>query len=120
MIADFPNLFTSSGRGAPSDLAKMIPHVEQHVKWATKYLEYLRTHHINMLESTLEAENTWVKHANDVVENTLFRTSKSIYNGANIHEKPRICIHYIGGFDIYMEKCEKIAINDYEGSHLMK
>ncbi|CAF1359911.1 unnamed protein product [Adineta steineri] len=120
MIADFPNLFTTSGPGAPSNLANIVPHIEQHVKWITKCLEYLRTHHINMIEPTLEAENNWVKHVNDVAENTLFRTSKSIYNGANIPGKPRVFIPYVGGFDIYMEKCEKIANNDYEGFHLMK
>ncbi|CAF1209771.1 unnamed protein product [Adineta steineri] len=87
MIADLLNLFTISGRGAPSDLTNMVPHIEQHVKWITKCLEYLRTHHINMIEPTLEAENTWVKHVNDVVENTPFRIFKSIYNGPNIPGK---------------------------------
>ncbi|CAF3976127.1 unnamed protein product [Adineta steineri] len=120
MIADFPNLFTISGPGAPSDLANMVPHIEQHIKWITKRLQYLRMHHIKMREPTLKAENTCVNHVNDVVETTLFRTSKSIYNGANIPGKPRVFIPYVGGFDIYMEKCEKIAINNYEGFHLMK
>ncbi|CAF4069106.1 unnamed protein product [Adineta steineri] len=120
MIADFPNLFTISGPGAPSDLANMVPHIEQHVRWITKCLEYLRAHHIKTIEPTLEAENTWFEHVNDVVETTLFRTSKSIYNGANIPGKPRVFIPYVGGFDIYMDKCEKIANNDYEGFRLMK
>ncbi|CAF1463195.1 unnamed protein product [Adineta steineri] len=104
MIADFPNLFTISGPGAPSDLANMVPHIEQHIKWITKCLECLRIHDINMTEFTLEAENTWIKHVNDVVEKTLFRTSKSIYNGANIRGKPRVFIPYLGSSDIYMEK----------------
>ncbi|CAF1373735.1 unnamed protein product [Adineta steineri] len=72
MIADFPNLFTISGSDAPSDLANMVSHIEQHVKWITKCLEYLRTDHINIIEPTLDSENTWVKHVNDVVEDTLF------------------------------------------------
>ncbi|CAF1455324.1 unnamed protein product [Adineta steineri] len=104
MIADFPNLFTISGPGAPSDLANMVPHIEQHVKWITKCLECLRTHDINIIEPSLEAENTWFNHVNDVVENTLFRTSKSIYNGANISGKPRAFKPYVEGFDIDMEK----------------
>ncbi|CAF1309841.1 unnamed protein product [Adineta steineri] len=120
MIADFPNLFTISGPGASSDLANMIPHIEQHVKWITKCLECLRTHDINIMEPSLEKDNTWVKHVDDVIENTLFRTAKSIYNRANIPGKPRVFISYVGGFDIYMEKCEKIANNDYEGFHLRK
>jgi cyclohexanone monooxygenase len=120
MIADFPNLFTITGPGSPSDLANMVPHIEEHVKWITKCLEYLRTHHINMIEPTVEAEDAWVKHVNDVVEDTLFRTAKSLYNGANIPGKPRVFIPYVGGFDIYMEKCEKIAMNGYEGFRLTK
>jgi cyclohexanone monooxygenase len=120
MIADFPNLFTITGPGSPSDLANMVPHIEEHVKWITKCLEYLRTNHINMIEPTVEAEDAWVKHVNDVVEDTLFRTAKSLYNGANIPGKPRVFIPYVGGFDIYMEKCEKIAMNGYEGFRLTK
>ncbi len=73
-----------------------------------------------MIEPTVEAEDAWVKHVNDVVEDTLFRTAKSLYNGANIPGKPRVFIPYVGGFDIYMEKCEKIAMNGYEGFRLTK
>ncbi|UJR18779.1 hypothetical protein I4U23_005685 [Adineta vaga] len=120
MIADFPNIFTITGPGSPSDLANMVPHIEEHVKWITKCLVYLRTHQINMIEPTLEEEAAWVKHVTDVMENTLFRTSKSLYDGANIPGKPRVFIPYVGGFDIYMEKCEKIATNDYEGFQLTK
>ncbi|CAF1241753.1 unnamed protein product [Adineta steineri] len=79
MIADCPNLFTISGPGAPSDLANMAPYIGQHVKWITKCLEYLRTHDINIIEPSLEEENTWVKHVNDVVEHPSQSTTGQIF-----------------------------------------
>ncbi|UJR18568.1 hypothetical protein I4U23_005475 [Adineta vaga] len=120
MIADFPNLFTITGPGSPSDLANMVPHIEEHVKWITKCLQYLQKHNIKTIDPTIEAEDAWIKHVNDVAESTLFRTAKSWYNGTNIAGKPRVFVPYVGGFDVYMDKCEQIAINDYEGFCLTK
>jgi cation diffusion facilitator CzcD-associated flavoprotein CzcO len=120
MMANFPNLFMITGPGSPSDLANMVPHIEEHVKWITECLKYLQKHNIKAIEPTVEAETSWMEHLNFVVETTLFRTAKSLYNGANIPGKPRVFIPYIGGFDIYMEKCEEVVNNGYQGFHLTK
>jgi cyclohexanone monooxygenase len=35
--------------------------------------------------------------------------------GANIPGKPRIFMPYVGGVQRYVEKCNEIVANDYEG-----
>jgi len=54
-------------------------------------------------------------HVNEVADDTLFPLANSWYIGANIPGKPRVFIPYIGGFNVYREKCDAVAINGYEG-----
>ncbi|MFL6415523.1 MAG: flavin-containing monooxygenase [Bryobacteraceae bacterium] len=115
MIAGFPNLFTITGPGSPSVLSNMALSIEQHVDWIADCLAYLREHNIPRIEATLEAENAWVAHVNEVASYTLFPMANSWYMGANIPSKPRVFMPYIGGVGIYREKCQQVAANNYEG-----
>jgi cation diffusion facilitator CzcD-associated flavoprotein CzcO len=115
MIEGFPNLFTITGPGSPSVLAHMIPSIEQHVEWITECLEYLGTHNFETIEPTIEAENTWAKHINEVADSTLFSTVDFLYTGTNIPGKSRIFLLYAGGVHSYRQKCEQIVANGYEG-----
>ena len=36
-------------------------------------------------------------------------------SGANVPRKPRVFMPYIGGFPAYVEKCDAVADNAYEG-----
>ena len=66
------------------------------------------------LEATVEAENDWVDHVNEVANMTLFPGCNSWYLGANIPGKPRVFMPYIG-FPMYVEKCEEVVAKNYEG-----
>ena len=46
---------------------------------------------------------------------TLRSTCSSWYVGANIPGKPRVFMPYIGGFPAYIERCEAVVKNGYEG-----
>ena len=35
--------------------------------------------------------------------------------GANVPGKPRVFMPYIGGFPAYVQKCDAVAANAYEG-----
>jgi cyclohexanone monooxygenase len=118
MIADFPNLFLITGPGSPSDLINMIPHIEQHVNWITRCLDYMRTNHIHIIEPTAEAEDAWVKHVDEVSHRTILSTVDSLYNGANIPGKPHVFIPYAGPFHTYLQICEEIAMSGYYGFRL--
>jgi cation diffusion facilitator CzcD-associated flavoprotein CzcO len=115
MVADFPNLFTISGPGSPSVLSNMALSIEQHVEWIAECLAYLRSHSIATMEATTEAEDNWVKHVDELGRKTLYPLANSWYMGANIPEKPRVFMPYIGGMPAYCQKCNEIAANGYDG-----
>ena len=114
-LAGFPNLFTITGPGSPSVLTNMLLSIEQHVDWIVDCLEYLRDRNIAEIEPTLEAENEWVTHNNEVANDHIRNSCSSWYVGGNIEGKPRVFMPYVGGFPNYVEKCRNIAATGYKG-----
>ena len=112
--AGFPNLFTVTGPGSPSVLSNMIPSIEQHVNWIADCLSYLRENEKTQIEATIEAQNGWNDHVNEVADLTLYRGCNSWYLGANVPGKPQVFMPYIG-FPAYLEKCDEVVANGYEG-----
>jgi cyclohexanone monooxygenase len=56
-----------------------------------------------------------VAHAREVAGLSLRSTCSSWYLGANIPGKPRVYLPYTGGFPGYVQKCNEVAANGYEG-----
>jgi cation diffusion facilitator CzcD-associated flavoprotein CzcO len=119
-IAGFPNLFTITGPSSPSVLSNMMVSIEQHVDWITDCLAYLREHGIPAIEPTVEAEDEWVRHVEEVGNTTLYPTADSWYMGSNVPGKPRVFMAYIGGVGTYREKCDDVAAKGYEGFELAR
>ena len=115
MIAGFPNLFTITGPGSPSVLSNMLLSIEQHVDWLSDLFEHLRKEERTTVEPTVEAEDAWVDHVNEIASYTLFPRANSWYMGANIPGKPRVFMPYIGGVALYRVKCDEVAASGYEG-----
>ncbi len=113
-IPGFPNLFAITGPGSPSVLTNMVVAIEQHVEWITDCIDYMRAHGHRRIEATVAAENEWVEHVNSVAASTLYPTCTSWYLGANIPGKPRVFMP-LPGFPDYVERCETVAANGYEG-----
>ena len=90
MTAGFPNMFMITGPGSPSVLSNMIVSIEQHVDWISDCLAHLTTRQLDCIEPTLQAENAWVEHVNEVAYTTLYPSAASWYMGANIPGKPRV------------------------------
>jgi cation diffusion facilitator CzcD-associated flavoprotein CzcO len=114
-IAGFPNLFTITGPGSPSVLTNMLPSIEQHVNWIADCLGHLRDRGAARIEASVDAEDAWVSHVNELADASLRSTTDSWYVGANIPGKPRVFMPYIGGFPTYVKTCEEVAANGYEG-----
>lgn len=112
--AGFPNLFIISGPGSPSVLTCMITSIEQHVDFIGKAITHMKNKNAVAMEATPEAENSWVSHVNEVAGSTLLNNCNSWYLGANVPGKPRVFMPYIG-FPTYVEKCEAVIANNYEG-----
>ncbi|MGE0602135.1 MAG: flavin-containing monooxygenase [Dehalococcoidia bacterium] len=117
MASGFPNMFTITGPGSPSVLSNMLVSIEQHVDWVSDCLEYLRASEVRTIEPTVEAEDAWVDHVNDVAEGTMFvaPSCNSWYLGANVPGKTRQFMPYVGGVGTYRQKCDEVKEHGYEG-----
>jgi cyclohexanone monooxygenase len=113
--AGFPNLFMITGPGSPSVLASMIQAIEQHVDWIVDCIAHMRDTNVTTIEPTNEHEDNWVEHVTDVSKVSLRSTCSSWYVGANIPGRPRVFMPYIGGFPIYVSKCNEVMDNGLEG-----
>ena len=113
--AGFPNFFIVTGPGSPSVLVNMAVAIEHHVGWIAECIAYLRDRGLASINATVEAEDAWVDHVNEVANLTLFPHANSWYMGANVPGKPRVFMPYIGGFPRYDEVCRGVAADDYRG-----
>ena len=122
MATGFPNLFTITGPGSPSVLSNMLVSIEQHVDWITDCLAFMRADGDETIEPSLEAEDRWVDHVNQVAEGTMYvaPSCNSWYLGANVPGKVRQFMPYIGGVGAYRQKCDEVAAKGYEGFVLGK
>ena len=111
----FPNLFMITGPGSPSVLASMIQAIEQHVDWMVDCMGHMRDVGAAVIEPTVESEDEWVEHVNEVAQVSLRSTCSSWYVGANVPGRPRVFMPYIGGFPVYIGKCNDVMMNGYEG-----
>ena len=111
----FPNMFMITGPGSPSVLASMIQAIEQHVDWMADCIAHMRDIGAETIEPTLSYEDDWVEHVNEVAEISLRSTCSSWYVGANVPGRPRVFMPYIGGFPVYVQKCNEVMTNGFEG-----
>jgi cyclohexanone monooxygenase len=111
----FPNLFMITGPGSPSVLASMIQAIEQHVDWLADCLGHMRDVGATAIEPKLSDEDAWVAHVNDVSTVSLRSTCSSWYVGTNIPGRPRVFMPYIGGFPVYVQKCNAVMNSGFDG-----
>ena len=111
----FPNLFTISGPGSPSVLTNMIVSIEQHVNWIFKCFDYMHTNKKFSIEVSTKAEDEWGKHNQNVSIDHVRSSCSSWYVGSNIKGKVNTFMPYVGGYANYVEKCNEISENNYEG-----
>jgi cyclohexanone monooxygenase len=113
--AGFPNLFVIAGPGSPSVLASLIQAIEQHVDWIADCIAHMRDVGAQSIEPRVEFEDQWVEHVNEVAKISLRSTCSSWYVGANVPGRPRVFMPYIGGFPIYVNRCNEVMSNGFEG-----
>lgn len=116
-VAGFPNLFTITGPGSPSVISNVIVSIEQHVDWIADCITYLHERGLSRIEPTVEAEEAWVEHVDQLARGTMWtaESCNSWYLGANVPGKPRKFMPYIGGLPRYHKHCEAVVAAGYEG-----
>ena len=110
----FPNMFLVTGPGSPSVLSNMLPSIEQHVEWISDCIEYLNENHLSTIDVSIDAENEWVRHVNEVGNTSVYPRCNSWYLGANVEGKKRVFMPYLG-VPPYVEKCKEVVAAGYEG-----
>ena len=115
-MVGYPNLFVCVGPGSPAVLATYPTQIELQVGWLATFLRYLHERGLTA-EATTPAQDAWCDHVNEVAEGTMFTapSCNSWYNGQNIEGKPRVFLPYVGGLPAYMDRCNEVANNGYEG-----
>jgi cyclohexanone monooxygenase len=103
-----------TGPGSPSVLTNMIVSIEQHVEWISDVLVRMRDRGLTTIEATEDAAHAWVEHVNAIASFTLYPSCNSWYLGANVPGKPRVFMP-CPGLPPYVERCDAVAANDYEG-----
>jgi cyclohexanone monooxygenase len=116
--AGFPNMFVVTGPGSPSVLSNMVVSIEQHVDWIADCIAHARARGHDRIEATIEAEDAWVDHVNEIADATLYPLANSWYLGANIPGKPRVFMPYVGGVGAYRRVCDEVAARGYDGFRL--
>jgi cyclohexanone monooxygenase len=116
--AGFPNLFMVTGPGSPSVLANMIPSIEQHVDWMMDCIAHMAEIGAETIEPQISYEDDWVEHVNEVSKVSLRSTCSSWYVGANVPGHPHVFMPYIGGFPIYVNRCNDVMSNGYVGFNI--
>ena len=61
------------------------------------------------------AEKEWGQHVNDRVKETLYLSTDSYYNGAEVAGKPRVFMPYSGGVRGYRRILAQCAADGYSG-----
>jgi cation diffusion facilitator CzcD-associated flavoprotein CzcO len=115
MSAGYPNLFMVTGPQSPGVLSNMPVSIEQHVQFISAILGHAAERGAEVIEPTLEAEDAWVAHNDEVAAATLFPLADTTYTGANIAGKVRAFLPNIDTVPGYRAKCDEIAANGYEG-----
>jgi hypothetical protein len=109
-----------TGPQSPSVLSNMPVSIEQHVDWITECLRHLTDCGLDRIEPTVEAENGWIAHHQEVTAATLLPRANSWWVGANIPGKPRGLYPYVGGVGTYRGICDDVAAKGYEGFELSR
>ena len=79
--------------------------------------DYIVDHGYTRAEADVDAQDEWGEHVNAVARGTMFTADScnSWYNGANIEGKARVFLPYVGGLPKYMDRCNEVAAQGYDG-----
>jgi cation diffusion facilitator CzcD-associated flavoprotein CzcO len=117
-VADFPNLFIVVGPGSPSLLSNVLVSTEEQIDWLAQLLAHMDASGCLEFEATHAAERQWVQHVNERARQTLYLSTDSYYNGAEVSGKPRVFMPYSGGVRGYRRLLQNCVARGYEGFEL--
>jgi cation diffusion facilitator CzcD-associated flavoprotein CzcO len=119
-VHEFPNFFMVGG---PHYAGGNFPTVvEENTDWIAGLIEHAERTGAARIEATRQAEEEWTNHTNEVAEQTLIpaygREAHSYNFGANVDGKTAAINVYLGGAQVFFDRCDAVAANGYEGFDL--
>jgi cyclohexanone monooxygenase len=119
-VSDFPNMFIVVGPGSPSLLSNVMVSTEEQIDWMAALVQKMQSDGLVEFEVQPEAEKIWGHHINDRVKETLYLSTDSYYNGAEVKGKPRVFMPYSGGVRGYRRILHRCAEEGYSGFSFYK
>jgi cyclohexanone monooxygenase/acetone monooxygenase len=114
MVEGYPNMLTTAVPLAPSAaLCNMTTCLQQQTEWISDAIGALRADGKTVIEPTVEGQDAWVAHHDELANATLVPKTDSWYMGSNVPGKPRRLLSYIGGVGTYRGKCDEEAAAGY-------
>jgi cation diffusion facilitator CzcD-associated flavoprotein CzcO len=110
-IAGFPNLFMIFGPFGPFTSQPLVH--EYQIDWMTRLIEHARARGHRSIDTDAHAEAAWVERCRAVAAQTLFATTDSWINGANVPGKPRAAMFFMEGMATYMKELDAIVDGGY-------
>ena len=114
-VAGFPNMLIVVGPGSPSLLSNVMVSIEEQIDWLADLIKTMEDRGLVEFEALPEAERAWVEHVNERARETLYLTTNSYYNGAEVAGKPRVFMPYSGGVRGYRRFLQQCAAEGYSG-----
>ncbi len=114
-VAGFPNMLIVVGPGSPSLLSNVLLSTEEQIDWLATLINQMDSEQHAVFEATPEAEQAWVAHVNEKAKQTIYMTTNSYYNGAEMAGKPRVFLPYSGGVRGYRRILQQCAADGYSG-----
>ena len=114
MAAGFPNMFLMTGPGSPSVLSNLMVSIEQHVGFIRDVIAHMRDTGQDVIDPTVEAEDAWLAHVDEIADRTVYKSCDSWYRGSNISGKPLMFTAYFG-VPPYAAECDEIAASGFTG-----
>lgn len=119
-VSDFPNMLIVVGPGSPSLLSNVMVSIEEQIDWLAALIRAMDAQGIVEFEAEPDAEAAWVDHVNERARETLYLTTDSYYNGAEVKGKTRVFMPYSGGVRNYRRFLRQCAEQGYAGFALRK
>ncbi|MBL8884990.1 MAG: NAD(P)/FAD-dependent oxidoreductase [Hyphomicrobium sp.] len=115
-VHGYPNLFTTGAPLAPSAaLCNMTTCLQQQTDWIADCIKNVRKMGAKTIEPTVERQDEWVAHHDELANATLVVRTNSWYMGSNVEGKPRRLLSYIGGVGPYKQRCDEVTQGGYRG-----
>ena len=84
------------------------------VEWIADCIGHLREKDLSSIAPTLQAEQEWVDHSNEIASQTLLTDTESWFMGANIPGKARALLLYANTVPEYRKRCRAAADGGYK------